>query len=129
MVAAAAPLTVRGRDHQTLRAGHRIGGTLLGLLTSAPLLLLGLDPLGAVIAIAVLQSLTEFSVNRNYGLALIFLTPMALLIGQLSVLRPIGGLMLDRLLETVIGRVVAVLLLTVEHWLAFRRYDVHDAGN
>ena len=45
-------------------------------------------------------------VGRNYGLALVFITPMALLMGQLAVEQPVGPLLVDRLVETVIGTTV-----------------------
>ncbi|CAN7355117.1 FUSC family protein [Knoellia sp. LjRoot47] len=115
MVAAAAPLSVRGRAHQALRAGHRIAGTVLGLLTSIPLLLLGLDPVPLVLVVVVLQVVTELLVGRNYGLALLFITPMALLMGQLGASQSAPALVLDRGVETVIGAVVAVALLAIEN--------------
>ena len=115
MVAAAAPLSVRGRAHQALRAGHRIAGTILGLLTSIPLLLIGLDPVPLVLVVVALQIVTELLVGRNYGLALLFITPMALLMGQLGASQSAPDLVRDRGVETVIGAVVAVGLLAVEN--------------
>lgn len=115
MVAAAAPLSVRGRSHQALRAGHRIMGTLLGLLTSIPLLLLELDPVPLVLVVVVLQVVTELLVGRNYGFALLVITPMALLMGQLGASQTTSGLLFDRGVETVIGAVVAIVLLAAEN--------------
>ncbi|MDR7255413.1 putative membrane protein [Nocardioides sp. BE266] len=115
MVAAAAPLSVSGRDHQVLRASHRIVGTLLGLLVAAPLLLLGLDPVPLVLVVVVLQIVTELVVGRNYGIAMLFITPMALLMGQLGSSQGPGALLFDRGVETFIGAVVAVMLILVEH--------------
>lgn len=115
MVAAAAPLSVAGRDRQALRAGHRIVGTTLGLLTAAPLLLLEMDPVPLVLVVVVLQVVTELFVGRNYALALLFITPMALLMGQLGSSQDAGRLLLDRGIETLIGVLVAIGLLVVEH--------------
>lgn len=115
MVAACAPLSARGRRHQALRATHRIVGTLLGLLTAAPLLLLDLDPVPLVLVVVALQVTTELLVGRNYGLALLFITPMALLMGQLGSRQSSGDLLLDRGVETAIGTVVAIAFLLVEH--------------
>jgi hypothetical protein len=115
MVAAAAPLSVAGRDHQALRAGHRIVGTTLGLATAAPLLLLELDPVPLVLVVVVLQVVTELVVARNYALALLFITPMALLMGQLGSSQDAARLLLDRGVETLIGGLVAIGLLVVEH--------------
>lgn len=120
MVAAAAPLSVRGRSHQALRAGHRIAGTLVGLLTSIPLLLLDLDPVPLVLVVVALQVVTELLVGRNYGLALLFITPMALLMGQLGGSRAATDLVVDWGVETVIGAAVAVALLALENRRAHR---------
>ncbi|PUA82780.1 FUSC family protein [Nocardioides currus] len=119
-VAAAAPLSVVGRDHQALRAGHRIAGTTLGLLTAAPLLLLELEPVPLVLVVVVLQVVTELLVARNYALALLFITPMALLMGQLGAAQSAGSLLFDRGVETAIGAAVAIGLLAIEHRRATR---------
>lgn len=74
-------MTARGVTGQLVRAGHRIVGTLVGLVTSAGLLVLGLGAVATVLVVAVLQIVTELLVGRNYGLALVFITPMALLMG------------------------------------------------
>jgi hypothetical protein len=127
MVAAAAPLSVRGRDHQALRAAHRIAGTTVGLLTAAPLLLLDLDPVPLVLVVVALQIVTELCVGRNYGLALLFITPMALLMGQLGTSQSARDLLLDRGVETVIGALVAIALLVVEHRRSPGRRRGHSA--
>ena len=57
---------------------------VLGLLTSAVLLAPTLGPLGTVLLVAGLGIVTELVVARNYGLALLFITPMAMLMGQLA---------------------------------------------
>ncbi|MCW2829133.1 MAG: Fusaric acid resistance protein-like [Marmoricola sp.] len=110
MVAAAAPLSARGFTGQLLRAGHRVLGTMLGLVTSAALLALGMGAVTTVLVVAVLQIATELLVGRNYGLAMICITPMALLMGQLAAPRPTASLLFDRGIETFIGAAVAVLV-------------------
>jgi len=58
--------------------------------------------------------LTELVVGRNYAAALLFITPLALMMGQLVHTAPPGPLVRDRLLETVLGALVgAVVLLLV----------------
>lgn len=121
MVAAVAPLTARGISRQMVRAGHRILGTLLGLVTGAALLALGLGPVATVLVVVVLQVLTELVVGRNYGLAMLFITPMALLMGQLAAPRPAGSLLLDRGVETVVGGLVAIAIVLLEESLRRRR--------
>ncbi|WP_405430437.1 FUSC family protein [Micromonospora sp. NBC_00617] len=120
MVAAIAPLSAEGVTAQLVRAAHRILGTLLGLLTSAVLLAPALSPYATVLVVAVLQIVTELLVGRNYGLALLFITPMALLMGQLAVARPPGQLLYDRGVETVIGAGVGGLVVLWEPWLRAR---------
>jgi hypothetical protein len=108
MVAAVAPLAARGVTGQLTRAIHRVLGTLLGCLTSLLLLSLDLRGLQLILAIAVLQFTTELLVGRNYGVAMLFITPMALLMGQTAGPAPMGALLFDRAVETVIGGAVGV---------------------
>ena len=110
MVAAVAPLGAPGATHQVVRAGQRIVGTLAGLATAAAVLALGLEPVPVVLAVAVLQVVTELLIGRNYAVALLFITPMALLMGQIAAPRPMGLLLLDRGSETVIGACVALVV-------------------
>lgn len=112
----AALATLAGRDHHArwLRGWLRALGTLLGLLPAALLLALHLDPVALVLTVIVLQFLTEILIGRNYGLALLFITPLALLMGQLAVERPIGQLLLDRGIETLIGAAVALVMVVIE---------------
>ncbi|MFP5346092.1 MAG: FUSC family protein, partial [Actinomycetes bacterium] len=105
-VAAVVPLSARGLTAQLVRAGNRMIGTLLGLVPSAALLALHLRPLPTVLVVAGLQIGAELLVGRHYGLALLFITPMALLMGQVAAPRPIGQLLFDRGAETVIGALI-----------------------
>ncbi|MCW3843613.1 FUSC family protein [Micromonospora yasonensis] len=120
MVAAVAPLSAEGLTAQLVRAAHRILGTLLGLLISAVLLAPHLSAYATVLVVAVLQIVTELLVGRNYGLALLFITPMALLMGQLAVARPAGPLLFDRGVETAIGAVIGGAIVLGEPWLRAR---------
>ncbi|WP_235736732.1 FUSC family protein [Nocardioides alcanivorans] len=118
MVAALAALA--GRDHRARwqRSWFRAIGTLVGLIPAALLLALHLGPVGIVLTVIVLQFVTEILIGRNYGLALLFITPMALLMGQLAVERPMAELLLDRGIETVIGSAVALVIV----WVELRRH-------
>ncbi|MEU8262833.1 FUSC family protein [Micromonospora sp. NPDC048999] len=120
MVAAVAPLSAEGVTAQLTRAAQRILGTLLGLLTSALLLAPHLSPYATVLVVAGLQIVTELLVGRNYGLALLFITPMALLMGQLAAPRPAGQLLFDRGVETVIGAIIGGAIVLCEPWLRSR---------
>lgn len=89
---------------------HRIIGTVLGLV-----LFLGITqlPLGPWAVAAVLTALTlviETLVVRHYGLATVFITPLAILLaeaGQASVMAP-QKLMQARLADTVVGALIGL---------------------
>jgi uncharacterized membrane protein YgaE (UPF0421/DUF939 family) len=65
-----------------------------------------------VVLVVVLQFVVELLVARNYTLAVVFITPLALLQGVLATGQldgQVAGLLGGRLLETAIGCTVAVL--------------------
>jgi len=114
MVAAVVPMAAATLGGQLLRAAHRVVGTLGGLVLAGALLAL---PLGtwATVAVAVaLQVAAELLVTRHYGAAMLAITPLALLVGQLAHPVPVGALLADRGLETLLGVLVgaAVVVLT-----------------
>nr|WP_280476597.1 FUSC family protein [Nocardia asiatica] len=102
------PDRVRGR----VRAIHRFVGTIVGLGLFA--LIYQLEPAGyaLIVLIAALQFCIELFVPRNYALAVVFITPVALIAGGVTLTGgPIGPVLRDRLVETVLGVAVAVLAL------------------
>jgi hypothetical protein len=111
MVAAVAVLSGPDRASRIRRSTHRVVGTILGVGVAALVLSLHLVHVWAVLLIAALQVLAELFVARNYAFALLFITPLALMMGQLVHPSPVGQLVLDRLLETVLGALVAVVVL------------------
>lgn len=106
-VAAVAPLSAAGKSARLLRAAHRIGGTIIGLAAAAGVLALGLGPYPAVLVLAALQIAAELAVGRHYGLAMVFITPLALLMNQVAAPRPTTQLLWDRGVETVVGAAIA----------------------
>lgn len=114
MVAAVVVLSGPDLASRLTRGLHRVVGTALGVVVAAPILLWSPQGAWAVLVIVVLQVLTELVVGRNYGVALLFITPLALMMGQLAHAAPVGSLLRDRLFETVLGALVGavVLLLT-----------------
>lgn len=106
MVAAVAPLSVPRLRAQVARGTQRAVGTALGVGVAFVLLSLHLPPLAAVLLAAALQGVAELLVVRNYAASLVFITPLALLMGQLAVPLPVGPLVLDRLGETLLGTAV-----------------------
>ncbi|MGV9711411.1 FUSC family protein [Gordonia sp. NPDC003424] len=96
------PDRIRG----SLRGAHRLVGTVLGLVVFSVLHLLDLQVLGLIVVIAILNVLIELTIVGNYAVAVTFITPLAMLMGN-----PEGGLFVpvrDRFLETLVGVVLAV---------------------
>jgi Fusaric acid resistance protein-like len=108
MLSAAVPLMGPDVARRVVRGLHRILGTLVGLMVLALLLRLELAPWGLVLAVVVLQFLTELFVVRHYGLAMVFITPLALLMTELGAPTDPGRLVLDRVIETAIGVCVGI---------------------
>jgi uncharacterized membrane protein YccC len=94
-----------------LRAVHRVLGTLIGVGLFA--LILVFEPRGIAVGIVVmvLQFIVETIVIRNYGLALVFITPLALLIADQSGSADIGETISVRVLDTLLGAVIALVVL------------------
>jgi uncharacterized membrane protein YccC len=107
----------------TVRGVHRLVGTVIGLALFAGAYQLGLAGAGLVLLLMVLMFLIDLMIARNYGVAVVFITPVALLIGGVGASGgPIADPMRDRLLETLIG--VAVALATL--WLVVPRAHRHN---
>jgi hypothetical protein len=113
MVAAVVPMAASDTAGRLVRASHRMAGTLAGLLLALPILALQAQGIEAVLIIVALQIAAELLVGRNYGLALCFVTPLALMMGQLAHPLPIGGLLRDRAWDTALGVSISVVLTLV----------------
>jgi hypothetical protein len=107
----------RGRRVTGIRTGHRVVGTLVGaalfvLLAS----LVGLPAPGLVLAVALglLQFVTELVVVAHYGLALVTITPLALLIAEAGSPGDPWAIAGTRVLDTAIGCAVALVVLVVD---------------
>lgn len=112
-VAAVAPLAAPTLSSQLVRATHRALGTVLGLGVAAVLLALPLGALATAATAVLLQVLAELLVVRHYGAAMLVITPLALLMGQLAHPVPVGGLLADRGAETLLGVAVGVAVVLV----------------
>lgn len=108
MVSVGAALAGAGRHHRIARALQRMCGTLIGVLVAGALLAPGPSPWLIVLLVGLMQFVAELLVGRNYGLAMLAVTPLAMLVGELGRHQPVGQLMLDRAVETAIGAVVAI---------------------
>ncbi|SHL41541.1 Fusaric acid resistance protein-like [Hymenobacter psychrotolerans DSM 18569] len=69
----------QSRRLTSIRAVHRVAGTLLGIGVFEVLLLARPAGIWLVGLLMLLQGITEMVVARNYALALLFITPMALM--------------------------------------------------
>jgi hypothetical protein len=94
-----------------LRGIHRVIGTLIGLGLFA--LIFHFDPQGLWLALvlAVLQFIVELVVIRNYGVALIFITPLALTIAASGDPGDVGTVTLTRVVDTLLGAAIALIVL------------------
>ena len=105
------PDRIRG----VIRATHRLAGTIVGLVIFVGLHHLGLTTLWLIVVIAVLNVLIELTIVGNYGVAVSFITPLAMLMGnpESDITIPVR----DRFLETLlgVGLAVAALLWLLPH--------------
>lgn len=111
-VACAAVLVHDTTRSTVRRAGHRALGTAAGIGLAGLVLAVVPGVLPLVVLVVVLQFVVELVVARNYTLAVVFITPLALLQGALATGQldgPVLGLLAGRLVETAIGCTFAVL--------------------
>ena len=120
MAAAAVPLAGADLPSSVHRGIHRIMGTFLGLVLVAVVLLPGpWAPLhffpgaeAAVLALLVIvfQFGTELFMTRHYGLAMVWFTPVILLMTQLAAPADPQVLIVERAVETVVGAGTGILV-------------------
>jgi len=121
MVAAVVPLVGHTTRHRIRRGVQRIVGTVLGLLVLAAVLLLGLEPWQTVLVMALCQFGAEMFIIRQYLLAQVFVTPLALISTLLVVPASPSALLRDRIIETVIGAAVGIaVVLAPAAWRCLR---------
>ncbi|MEW1808576.1 FUSC family protein [Pseudarthrobacter sp. NPDC080039] len=125
MAAAAVPLAGADLPSSVRRGVHRIVGTLIGLAVTAVVLLPGPWSLPAlypalqepghravVLALLVIlfQFATELFMTRHYGLAMVWFTPVILLMTQLAAPIEPRVLILERAVETLVGALLGILV-------------------
>ncbi|GAA4664300.1 FUSC family protein [Frondihabitans cladoniiphilus] len=122
MAAAAVPLAAVGISHRITRGLHRIVGTLAGLVVAGLVLVPWgpVDPLVLGLLVVVLQFPTEYFMTRHYGLALVWFTPLILIMTQLAHPASPVTLLRDRAIETTGGAVVGMLVAVASSWFARR---------
>lgn len=103
------------------RAMHRVLGTMLGLAIFGFIKLA--DPRGfwLVVILVLLQFSIEVVVARHYALALMFMTPTALLISSAGGTNDTFALVVERLMDTLVGSGIAMAVLWAGEWGRQRR--------
>ncbi|WP_286161175.1 FUSC family protein [Arthrobacter sp. MYb213] len=119
MVAAVVPLAGHTTALRVRRGVHRVLGTLAGMLLIALLIVLNPAMWILVVFIGLFQFLAEMLVMRNYFLAQVFITPLAL-VGTSLITGLSTAVMYDRVVETVIGSAVGILGVLVGSWFGTR---------
>ena len=89
------------------RGIQRALGTATGVILGVTALAFSPGPVAAVILVIVFQVLAELTVMLNYAMALLFATPLALLLAHIGGPTSTTVLVRDRLLDTLLGVVVA----------------------
>jgi hypothetical protein len=116
LIAAVVPFSVPGPTKRLARGLLRIGGTCAGLAVAAVVIALDLPAWAVIVAIVVAQLGAELFVMRNYGIALLFITPLAMLLGTPgSGGVDTGALLAARLVTTAIGIAAGIVVLAVRH--------------
>ncbi|MEA5455970.1 FUSC family protein [Sinomonas sp. JGH33] len=119
MVAAVVPLVGHSTRHRASRGLQRVLGTVVGLVLLAGIAALRPAPWAMVVLIAVCQFGAEMLIARQYFLAQVCVTPLALLSTLLAAHTDPGALLHDRFIDTAIGSVVGVAVVLAPH--AYRR--------
>ncbi|KTR81587.1 FUSC family protein [Leucobacter chromiiresistens] len=97
------------RRHSLARGLHRTVGTLVGAGVYLAIAPLGAIPFALVLLLTGLQFVIELVVVRNYALALVFITPLVLLLtGAAAGGGDLMGAAAERVLDTLIGSAIAV---------------------
>ena len=103
---------------RTGRALLRLGGTVAGAAVAYGILASDPPTIVLLIAVAVLQVLIELFVARNYGIAVIAITPIALVMSQVAAPAKAGAMAIDRVVTAGAGVLVTVVLLVAGRLLA-----------
>jgi uncharacterized membrane protein YccC len=115
LVASVVPFATIEFHEQIVRSFHRVSGTAIGLLVVAgTLLVVPMQPqltLPWFIALVIaLQGGAQLLVAHNYGLALVLVTPLALLLITPTTSASVEDLLVSRILETILGVTVGLFV-------------------
>ena len=110
MVASVVPLVGHSTRHRVTRGLQRVFGTVVGLAVLGAIVALRPEVWQMVVLIALCQFGVELLITRQYFLAQVLVTPLALLSTLLVAPVEPGALFHDRLIDTVIGSAVGLLV-------------------
>jgi hypothetical protein len=102
-------------QHAVVRALQRASGTVVGALLAWPLLAAHLGFAATCVVVVALQIVTEIVVGRHYGLAMLTITPMALLMTSLAGPADPAAMAASRALDTLVGAALGVLVVILVH--------------
>lgn len=96
-----------------IRGLHRVIGTLLGLLVFVAVVWLNPQGYGLALTVFVIQIYIELMVVRHYALALLGITPVALLLATAASHVSVQEVAVERAADTLAGAAIAMLVLFV----------------
>jgi len=97
--------------HVWTRAMQRVLGTFVGLGLAWFILQLNMTPLGICFSILLLQTIVEFLVVRNYGVAVIFISMLTLFLAEsnINLIESPNHLIAARFLDILIGSAIGAI--------------------
>ncbi|MGO1949246.1 MAG: FUSC family protein [Mycobacteriaceae bacterium] len=107
----------------TIRGVHRLAGSVLGVLLFAGFHLLELEGFGLLAALAACQFLAEIFIVRNYAVAVVVITPLAMMMGG-GMHQPLGSGVVSRIAEVGLATAFAMAAL----WFVLRDADERRAA-
>jgi uncharacterized membrane protein YccC len=120
VVSVLAVLPPPGARHSVAKSVQRIVGTAAGVVVTGLILLPGPPQILLIVVVIVGQFGAEILVGRNYGAALLFITPLAITVSHLASTVSVPELLIDRFIETALGATVGLLLVLAAGWLDAR---------
>ncbi|MBF4613349.1 FUSC family protein [Curtobacterium sp. VKM Ac-1376] len=126
MVSAIVPVVGVRTSIQTLRAAHRVIGTLAGLLVALAIFSWPMPVPVLLVVLVAVMSCIELFVARNYAVALLFLTPFT--VGILFLAGPVdlGSVLVLRGAETVLGVTVGFVFVLATHAIRHPKEPTQD---
>ena len=98
-------------QHVFKRSVQRIIGTLIGVVFCWGILLFAKNPWEICMLIIILQFIVEYLVPRNYGIAMIFITPLTIFLSEAGTLFTKSPFLFaaGRLYNTIIGSLIGII--------------------